>query len=247
MAVGSNPQSVSENLPPGALGRLTWQEGGETHERLVTSKGLTIGRSSQNDLAVTDLAASRFHCKILPESDGLMLVDLESTNGTSLNGVRQNESQTLKDGDQISIGQQVFHLQVAPPAAKSEDSKPAPRPVMELPLEDTYVVPIEQNIPELVITSGVGRGTTFSLSKQRMQIGRASRDRQWDIDLVDKSVSRPHAEIIRRAGDWLVKDLGSANGVLVNNQRIQDTQTLKDGDVVELGETIMIFRWIGGD
>ena len=70
MPVGSNPQSVSENLPPGALGRLTWEEGGTPHERLITNKGLTIGRSSQNDLAVTDLAASRFHCKILPESNG---------------------------------------------------------------------------------------------------------------------------------------------------------------------------------
>jgi len=34
--------------------------------------------------------------------------------------------------------------------------------------------------------------------------------------------------------------------VLVNNQRIQDTQTLNDGDVVELGETVMIFHRIGG-
>jgi pSer/pThr/pTyr-binding forkhead associated (FHA) protein len=246
MPVGSNPQSVSENLPPGALGRLTWEEGGTPHERLITNKGLTIGRSSQNDLAVTDLAASRFHCKILPESNGLTLVDLESTNGTYLNGVRQNDIQPLKDGDRISIGQQVFQLQVAPPPSEADGGVPTARPIMDLPLEDTYVVPIEQNIPELVITSGMGRGTTFSLARRRMQIGRASRDRQWDIDLVDKSVSRPHAEIIHQGEDWLVKDLGSANGVLVNNQRIQDTQALKDGDVVELGETVMIFHQIGG-
>ena len=195
MPAGSNTQSVSDNLPPGALGRLTWQEGGSLHERLITNKGLTIGRSSQNDLAVTDLAASRFHCKILPESNGLVLVDLESTNGTFLNGVRQNDSQQLKDGDRISIGQQVLRLQVAPPPPETNGNGPSASPVMDLPLEDTYVVPIEQNVPELVISSGTGRGTTFSLSRRRMQIGRASRDRQWDIDLVDKSVSRPHAEI----------------------------------------------------
>ena len=246
MPVGSNTQSVSENLPPGALGRLTWEESGAPHEILITNKGLAIGRSSQNDLAVTDLAASRFHCKILPESNGLVLVDLESTNGTFLNGERQSDSQTLKDGDRISIGQQVFRVQVAPPPAETDGGVPTARPIMDLPLEDTYVVPVEENVPELVITSGMGRGTTFSLSRRRMQIGRASRDRQWDIDLVDKSVSRPHAEIIHQGEDWLVKDLGSANGVLVNNQRIQDTQTLNDGDVVELGETVMIFHRIGG-
>ena len=233
----------SADPPASVLGHLTWQEGGVQQERPITSEGLSIGRSSQNDLAVTDPAASRFHCKVLPEASGVVLVDLESRNGTYLNGARVNGSCPVHDGDQISIGQQVYTVQVmpAPPPPGG-----IPRATLELPLEDTYIVPIEENAPQLVVSSGMGKGTTFTLTKKRMQIGRASREHQWDIDLVDKSVSRPHAEILQQGTEWLVKDLGSANGVLLNNKKVKDTHPLKDGDVLELGETVLIFRWIGG-
>ena len=43
------------------------------------------------------------------------------------------------------------------------------------------------------------------------------------------------------AGPWIVRDLGSTNGVKVNGRRIQDPQSLKRGDVIELGTARVTF------
>jgi hypothetical protein len=61
------------------------------------------------------------------------------------------------------------------------------------------------------------------------------RSRDADIVLDDANVSRRHAEVRPSGGSWTVRDLGSTNGVKVNGRRIQGPQSLKRGDVIELG------------
>jgi pSer/pThr/pTyr-binding forkhead associated (FHA) protein len=230
--------------PTISTARLTWKEAGAEKEQYVPLDGTTIGRSSQNSLMITDLAASRFHCKVLPNEGSFLLVDLDSTNGTFLNGERLSGSRGLHNGDQIKIGDLVFDVEITLPKAAA----PAPKEEekIELPLERTFVVPAEVDAPWLVISSGTGKGTIFTMNKPRIQIGRASRDKQWDIDLVDKSVSRPHAELTQEGGIWVLKDMRSANGTTLNGVRVTEPQTLKDGDVIAFGETVLVFRTKGG-
>src|ERR671922_1916191 len=61
------------------------------------------------------------------------------------------------------------------------------------------------------------------------------RSREADVVLEDPNVSRRHAEIRPSGGSWIVRDLGSTNGVKVNGRRIQGPQSLKPGDTIELG------------
>ena len=66
---------------------------------------LTIGRSSRNDICISDPFASRLHAEIKRENDMVMLVDNGSANGTFVNGKRVNGSLQLHVGDQVRIGE----------------------------------------------------------------------------------------------------------------------------------------------
>jgi hypothetical protein len=68
------------------------------------------------------------------------------------------------------------------------------------------------------------------------------RSREADIVLDDANVSRTHAEVRPSGGSWTVRDLGSTNGVKVNGRRIQGPQSLKRGDVIELGTSRATFE-----
>lgn len=69
----------------------------------VTS-GMTIGRGVQADFQTQDEGASRLHVRIVRDADGQLIAeDLESLNGTFVNGEKINRA-ILNDGDKISIG-----------------------------------------------------------------------------------------------------------------------------------------------
>jgi Protein of unknown function (DUF3662)/FHA domain len=69
------------------------------------------------------------------------------------------------------------------------------------------------------------------------------RSRDCDIVVADPNVSRRHAEVRPSGGSWIVRDLGSTNGVKVNGRRLDPArpQSLKPGDVLELGTSRITF------
>ncbi len=85
----------------------------------------------------------------------------------------------------------------------------------------------------LVIRSGGGRvGQSFPLQGERMSIGRSP---DAAVFLDDVTVSRDHAVLVRRSGDWYLDDSGSLNGTYVNRRRI-DSHRLQDGDELQVGK-----------
>jgi DNA-binding NtrC family response regulator len=66
---------------------------------------ITVGAMEENDVVLHDDTVSRYHCKIVQEDTGYVLVDLRSTNGTFINKVRIREAY-LKPGCTIAVGQQ---------------------------------------------------------------------------------------------------------------------------------------------
>jgi pSer/pThr/pTyr-binding forkhead associated (FHA) protein len=77
-------------------------------------------------------------------------------------------------------------------------------------------------------------GETFPLGFEPVTIGRHAENR---IVLADQEVSRHHAEILMRAGRWVIRDQGSANGTFVNGERIDEPRVLEAGDTIRLGHT----------
>jgi two-component system, NtrC family, response regulator HydG len=70
-------------------------------------EALNVGRDESNQVVVDDLAASRRHCVIRKDGERFNIVDLQSRNGTFVNGLPISE-RLLEHGDQVRIGTSVF-------------------------------------------------------------------------------------------------------------------------------------------
>src|SRR5262245_41484010 len=65
----------------------------------------TVGRSSRNDICISDPFASRFHVELRREGDDFVVGDSGSANGTLLNGKRMGGAIRLQPGDELRIGE----------------------------------------------------------------------------------------------------------------------------------------------
>ena len=92
--------------------------------------------------------------------------------------------------------------------------------------------------PALVVRAGGGRtGESFSPQGDRTTIGRSP---DCGVFLDDVTVSRRHATLVNRDGQWRIEDLGSLNGTFVNRRRV-DAATLEDGDEIQIGKYRLTF------
>lgn len=73
---------------------------------------LTLGRGTDNDLVLPDIAVSRKHLRLIATADGWQFRDLGSGNGTRVNG-RTSDEGDLQDGDQIEVGNSVLEYLAA--------------------------------------------------------------------------------------------------------------------------------------
>ncbi|HEY0376330.1 MAG TPA: FHA domain-containing protein [Pyrinomonadaceae bacterium] len=103
----------------------------------------------------------------------------------------------------------------------------------------------------LVIERGRSAGKQFPLSDDESQIGRWDADGgifpdvDLDADDPEAKVSRRHARIMRRNGQYFIEDLGSTNGTFINRGRRLlpgDRQPLRDGDEIIVGKTFLRFH-----
>ncbi|MFN2119096.1 MAG: FHA domain-containing protein [Anaerolineales bacterium] len=90
---------------------------------------------------------------------------------------------------------------------------------------------------QLVMRSGPTPGATFALEGDQLIIGR---DVTSNIAIGDAEVSRKHARLTFQGGKYVIEDLGSTNGTFVNGQRLTGPVVLKPGDLVALGEQIVL-------
>lgn len=90
---------------------------------------------------------------------------------------------------------------------------------------------------QLVMRQGPTPGATFSLEGDQLIIGR---DSASGVAINDAEVSRKHARLTFQGGKYVLEDLGSTNGTFVNGQRLANPVVLKSGDVISLGEQIVL-------
>ncbi|WGW13280.1 FHA domain-containing protein [Saxibacter everestensis] len=90
----------------------------------------------------------------------------------------------------------------------------------------------------LFVVSGPDQGSRILLDQDTVSVGRST---GADIFLDDVTVSRKHAQFIRTADGYQLRDTGSLNGTYVGKERV-DVHQLKAGDEVQIGKFRMIYH-----
>jgi pSer/pThr/pTyr-binding forkhead associated (FHA) protein len=92
----------------------------------------------------------------------------------------------------------------------------------------------------LIVTNGKREGDYYPLGHRTNVIGR---DEALPIQILDNMVSRKHLQIRfdSNTGKYLAFDMKSRNGVYINNRKIEGEAALKDGDVILVGLTSLLF------
>ncbi|MEN9627756.1 MAG: hypothetical protein RJA10_983 [Pseudomonadota bacterium] len=114
-------------------------------------------------------------------------------------------------------------------------------PTVAIDADDVTVLRMLQtpSRPCLLLYSGPDAGQRFDLDNGKLVIGRMP-EAQVRID--DVGISRQHAELQVSGSRVSVKDLGSANGTLVNEQAINGAVALRDGDLLRVGKAVLRFH-----
>ena len=223
------------------FGYLKLQLPGAGEQEFEISKAeITIGRGQTNDIVLQDSRVSRSHARFEFHPDGeVVVVDLGSTNGVRVNGVRL-EQVKLAPGDVVFIGgSQITHVK-----ASADDQ--------DMTIIDTEA-DLDRTIAEAVLPVSLN-----DTSQDRLVI--CTPEKTWELELNDQvdslsigrssnnsiviehpSVSRSHAQIVRDHRTFRLKDLGSSNGLSVNGQKV-DEIVLDDGISVRLGYATLIYK-----
>jgi len=106
--------AFAESPRRGPDGWLVVERGGglEGGQRFDLIGGLSIGRSKDADIQIDDRYASSLHARVFSRESRFYVEDMNSTNGTLLNGATLQGEAELIDGDSVQIGDTVFRLEV---------------------------------------------------------------------------------------------------------------------------------------
>lgn len=254
------PLPLSGPLMGGRLVCLT-----DGREYTVGDQGVFFGRDAASDIVVTSGEVSRRHAQILPTIQGYVLND-SSTNGTFVNEERIDGSRVLARADVVRIGGDEFRFY----ADESQPATPSPPPPVEPqeaapPAEAKPPLPVGAAarlnntmmgmpafnpatlkpaprpsgvLASLLVRKGSLKGERFPIRVPIVNIGRADYN---DIVINHESVSQAHAKLQRRDEVWVLSELGSTNGTMVDGAQVDDEMPLSPGSTIILGEVPLLF------
>ncbi|MDF1811119.1 MAG: FHA domain-containing protein [Verrucomicrobiales bacterium] len=187
-----------------------------THFPLHSGGNWKIGRHPDNDIAIDDPKASRYHALLTGEKGAYYIEDLGTGNGTLISGVSvpPDTRVEFKVGDVIGIGEVQIRLSDSTGASKSRSDSIS-----------------EGETGVLRQISGKSAETVYPLGNDPVLIGRLP---ICHISIDDPGSSRINAEVVRENSNYFLRDLGSSNGTFLNDSRIKK-ERLSPGDVVRVG------------
>ena len=239
--------------------KLTLQYEGRLLKQYVVGVGLTIGRSPDNAVIIDNPAVSGHHARVFSESGAVILEDLNSTNGTYVNGQHTNR-RVLRSGDVLQIGkhqlvfEQTMEFAAPPPAvptlgdtvyldtkqhralrASLDEAKAQATAVREAQ-QKTVAAP--RRVGMLQVIAGKAEQTEYDLDANTSLIGKS-----------ESALVRLHgwfkpsvALAIARSSDGYVATLMGGR-TTINNEPLEKRQALQDGDVLNVSGLILEFRW----
>ncbi|MGZ3241026.1 MAG: FHA domain-containing protein [Burkholderiaceae bacterium] len=172
---------------------------------------------------------SRRHARIFCEYGSVYLADLESKNGTTINGINvQHKISRLQNGDEICFGRALtYRVQLGNRAAPPQRVAKLTSLTLTPQQNDTGLQPI-------AITQ-----FPFLISKTADTFARYKEAQPHQVNYI----SRRHAHIFLKGGLPFVEDLGSTNGTFVNGNRLDEhAVALKEGDLLAFGGHHFVYK-----
>lgn len=200
----------------------------------VSGKRMTIGRRPHNDIRIDNLAVSGEHAAIVPIHSHHFVQDLDSTNGTRVNG-EDIKKHLLEHNDVIQIGK--YELRYVRDEEPSEwafqktiqegrplrsgaaQAAPAAQP------ESPQIAP-PRTTASLRILNGPHTGKQLALTRTTTTLGRQG---------------SCLAVIVREGAEYYISRGDKSTIPLVNERMVSDRQLLKDGDVIEVDRVKLQF------
>jgi len=210
---------------------------------------ITIGRKPDNDIQIDNLAVSGQHAAIITILNDSFLEDLDSTNGTFVNG-KLIKKHALKNGDVVSIGKHelkyingeataeddfektmIIRPGMASHAAAQAKAQEVPEPTASAPAPGIARVAAtggasQMPLGKIQVLSGPGAGKELELKKALITLGRPS---------VQVAV------ITRRPQGYFITRVEGSHPIVNGDSIGSQAHPLKDHDVVELAGVKMEF------
>lgn len=226
---------------------------GQTREFQLDKERLSIGRHQDNDICLNDKAVSGHHAAVITILQDSFLEDLDSTNGTQVNG-KQIAKHPLSHGDVVTIGRNTLKYE-----GENADDDDFEKTMILKPGQfgaafDAQVNKAAQSLPGAPAPSApppaVG-GRPPLLGKLRVASG-PNAGKELELSKALTTVGKPGvqvAAITRRADGYYIVHIGgdsTSSRPLVNGQPIDSqARRLANGDTVELAGTRMTFVLAG--
>lgn len=257
--------------------------------RLIHGEQVTVGRAGSAQVVFEDRRMSSIHAKLEWNDGGFAIYDLDSSNGTFVNGRKVSGRSALRLSDHVQLGDTIFQLreldlettddvELIEPAAgggmlalggQQTEVVAALHPNIKVegsPGTQPMILanrPAQTAIVQAIASASIDDATLSEVKELKEQVNRKAkgakvvvqRDGRFDpfwtvpvtigrehssgIVIDDRAVSLRHAVFDFRDGRFLVRDVGSSNGIFVNKARVVEAR-LSDGDVVSVGSHTLL-------
>jgi len=217
----------------------------------VEKERITIGRKADNDIAIDNLAVSGHHARIFKMEDWFLVEDLNSLNGTFVNGKMIQES-PLKNGDEILIGKHVLKfvsLDVSgskEPEGGLEKSEMSETMFIDSKVQQEILAQISKD------RSSSGGGEAMG---RIMILGGSTDQKEYDLTERMTSIGKERSAKIRFRGFWAPKfaafvnrskegyfiSPASGRKLRVNGQVVSGKYKLQEGDIIQVAGIKMHF------
>ena len=249
-------------------GLLVPAGGGEPLPLLKTT--VIVGRRPECDVVIPAKSVSGRHCRLEFVDNAWRVIDLDSHNGTGVDGRRCKKARIMP-GQVLHVAKQRFHIDYPHPDGEPEGdddialqflqgSDPDVDSVQPGPAAmpgDQSHLPPSSNQPELPIgiqppslidgplgtLLPAGGGQPIPLPDSDLVVGRS---RRCDVRIDSSTISSKHCRLQFISGYWVAEDMGSSNGIRVDGIRFK-RKCVMPGSELSLSRESFILDYIPGD
>ena len=210
--------------------KLDIAQRGESTEVEVPEGRISVGGDSKDGIRIEGLAAHLLDLTVCGARVTLCPRETLCVNDVL---VPRGVPRLLLPGERVALAEDVELRVIAP--------QPPPLPGTAAVLKQLLSGPADPEntrAASLTCLTGLDMGRRFFIAGDRCVVGRGT---DATVRLRDRAVSRQHGRLRKGRTGFYIEDLGSPNGIYVNGSRLRTIRVLNEGDIVEIGRSLLRF------